>query len=80
MHYAIEIIEKRAVEEDTHKLQGFQSTNRAKHNLKIYLILVCKYRKRLLVEGLDKTIKEIIIESSSDLTLLRWKQILTIVT
>ncbi len=33
------------------KLYGFETTNRAKHNLKVHLILVCKYRKRLLIES-----------------------------
>ncbi len=35
------------------KLHGYQTTNRAKHNLKIHLILVCKYRKKLLYGELD---------------------------
>jgi len=43
-------------------------TNRAKHNLKIHLILVCKYRKKLLINDIDKNIKNIIkkIEANSD--------------
>lgn len=50
------------------KLYGFETTNRAKHNLKVHLILVCKYRKRLLIGNMKEEIKNIIyeIESKSD--------------
>lgn len=34
---------------NNYKLHGYISTNRSKHNLKAHLILVCKYRKKLLV-------------------------------
>lgn len=49
-------------------MYGYQTTNRAKHNLKVHLILVCKYRKKLLQHGLEVDIKNIIryIESNSD--------------
>jgi putative transposase len=49
-------------------LYGYQTTNRSKHNLKVHLILVCKYRKKLLRHGLEIDIKNIIknIESESD--------------
>ena len=50
------------------KLHGYQTTNRAKHNLKIHLILVCKYRKKLLYGELDVFLKAIIsnIKQKSD--------------
>lgn len=54
------------------KLYGFETTNRAKHNLKVHLILVCKYRKKLLVGEMNTFIKNIIyeIESKSDFTII----------
>jgi len=50
------------------KLHGYQTTNRAKHNLKIHLIFVCKYRKKLFYGELDDFLKTIIvdIEKKSD--------------
>ena len=42
------------------KLCGYQTTNRAKHNLKVHLILVCKYRKKLLVQGVEDNMKNVI--------------------
>ena len=54
------------------KLHGYQTTNRAKHNLKIHLILVCKYRKKLLYGELDVFLKAIIsnIEQKSDFEII----------
>ena len=54
------------------KLYGYQTTNRAKHNLKVHLILVCKYRKKLLVQGIEENIKSIIrdIEVNSDFDII----------
>ena len=54
------------------KLYGYQTTNRAKHNLKVHLILVCKYRKRLLIGNMKEEIKNIIyeIESKSDFDII----------
>ena len=54
------------------KLYGFETTNRAKHNLKVHLILVCKYRKRLLIKSIKEEIKNAIyeIESNSDFSII----------
>lgn len=54
------------------KLYGFQTTNRAKHNLKVHLILVCKYRKKLLISDINELIKNTIyeIESKSDFDII----------
>src|SRR5574344_1605499 len=54
------------------KLYGFETTNRAKHNLKVHLILVCKYRKSLLIESIKEEIKNAIyeIESNSDFNII----------
>lgn len=54
------------------KLYGFQTTNRAKHNLKVHLILVCKYRKKLLVGDLNEFVKNTLheIESKSDFDII----------
>src|SRR5574344_2958691 len=54
------------------KLYGFETTNRAKHNLKVHLILVCKYRKKLLIENIKEEIKNAIyeIESNSDFNII----------
>lgn len=38
---------------------NYTSTNRSKHYLKCYLIFVCKYRKKLLVDPLKKDMKSI---------------------
>ncbi len=43
-------------------LRGYISTNRSKHNLKAHLILVCKYRKKLLQGDLNDFIKSVIDE------------------
>jgi putative transposase len=61
------------LKENRKKLHGYQTTNRAKHNLKIYLILVCKYRKKLLYGEFDVFLKAIIsnIERKSDFNRLK---------
>ncbi|CAG9470851.1 IS200/IS605 family transposase [Campylobacter upsaliensis] len=38
-------------------MRGYISTNRSKHNLKAHIILVCKYRKKLLKGNLNNFIK-----------------------
>lgn len=60
------------MKKNNQKLYGYQTTNRAKHNLKVHLILVCKYRKKLLQHGLEADIKNIIreIESNSDFEII----------
>jgi len=54
------------------KLHGYQTTNRAKLNLKIHLIFVCKYRKKLLYGELDDFLKKVIfdIEKKSDFEII----------
>lgn len=47
---------------NTYKLHGYISTNHSKHNLKAHLILVCKYRKKLLVDKIDDFVKNTIDE------------------
>ena len=49
------------------KLYGFESTNRSKHNLKAHIILVCKYKKKLIVRDVNESIKKSIrdIENKS---------------
>lgn len=60
------------LKKNTHKLYGYKTTNRAKHNLKVHLIFVCKYRKKLLIGGIEANIKNIIkeIEVSSDFEII----------
>lgn len=60
------------MKKNTQKLYGYQTTNRAKHNLKVHLILVCKYRKKLLVQGIETDVKNTIreIESNSDFEII----------
>ena len=60
------------MKKNNRKLYDYQTTNRAKHNLKVHLILVCKYRKKLLVQGIKDSIKEIIkdIENNSDFNII----------
>lgn len=57
---------------NNYKLHGYISTNRSKHNLKAHLILVCKYRKKLLVGLLNDEIKAIIdkIANTSDFNII----------
>ena len=45
------------MKENNYKLRGYISTNRSKHNLKAHLILVCKYRKKLLKGDMNYFIK-----------------------
>jgi len=60
------------MKKNNRKLHGYQTTNRAKHNLKIHLILVCKYRKKLLYGELDVLVKATIsnIEQKSDFEII----------
>ena len=44
------------MKKNNRKLYGYQTTNRAKHNLKVHLILVCKYRKKLLKQDIEANI------------------------
>ena len=55
-----------------YKLHGYISTNRSKHNLKVHLILVCKYRKKLLQGSLNDFIKAVIdeIAEQNDFTII----------
>lgn len=55
-----------------YKLRGYISTNRSKHNLKVHLILVCKYRKKLLQGSLNDFIKAVIdeIAEQNDFTII----------
>ena len=57
---------------NNYTLYGYKTTNRSKHNLKIHLILVCKYRKKLLLDKLDDNLKYIIrdIENNSDFDII----------
>lgn len=38
----------RGMRKNYYLLRGYILINRSKYNLKVYLILVCKYRKKLL--------------------------------
>ncbi|WQT20572.1 IS200/IS605 family transposase [Helicobacter pylori] len=52
----------REMRKNHYPLRGHISTNRSKHNLKAHLILVCKYRKKLLQGDLNDFIKSVIDE------------------
>lgn len=54
------------MKKNNRKLYGYQTTNRAKHNLKVHLILVCKYRKKLLKQDIEKNIKSIVRDIELD--------------
>lgn len=60
------------MKKNNRKLYGYQTTNRVKHNLKLHLILVCKYKKKLLQQGIESNIKNIIrdIEANSDFDII----------
>ena len=60
------------MKKNNRKLHGYQTNNRTKHNLKEHLILVCKYRKKLLVQGIEDNIKNLIrdIEINSDFDIM----------
>lgn len=64
------------MKKNNRKLYNYQTTNRAKHNLKAHLILVCKYRKKLLVQGVEDNIKQIIrdIEINSDFEIIEMER------
>jgi len=57
------------MKKNNRKLYGYQRTNRAKHNLKIHLILVYKYRKKLLYGELDDFLKQLFLILRKNLTL-----------
>ena len=50
------------MKKNNRRLRGYQTTNRTKHNLKIHLIFVCKYRKKLLYGELNDFLKTIIFD------------------
>ncbi len=52
----------RGMRKNHYPLRGYIPTNRSKHNLKAHLILVCKYRKKLLQGDLNNFIKSVIDE------------------
>ncbi|WRG32149.1 IS200/IS605 family transposase [Helicobacter pylori] len=52
----------REMRKNHYPLRGYIPTNRSKHNLKAHLILVCKYRKKLLQGDLNNFIKSVIDE------------------
>ena len=52
------------IKKNNYELRGYVSTNRSKHNLKAHIILVCKYRKKLLKDDLNNFIKAKIYEIS----------------
>lgn len=60
------------MKKNNRKLYGYQTTNKAKHNLKIHLIFVCKYKKKLLYGELDTFLKTVIfdIEKKSDFEII----------
>ena len=43
------------------KNSNYRSTNRSKHYLKIHLIFVCKYRKKLLTGQLKDDMKQLLL-------------------
>ena len=45
-------------------MSNYISKNRCKYSLKIHLIFVCKYRKKLLIKTISEDIKQIIFEIS----------------
>lgn len=57
---------------NNYKLRGYISTNRSKYNLKAHIILVCKYRKKLLAGDFNNFIKAKIdgISESGEFTIL----------
>ncbi len=47
------------------KNSNYNSTNRSKHYLKVHLIFVCKYRKKLLVTQLKDDMKQLLLNIAS---------------
>jgi REP element-mobilizing transposase RayT len=47
------------------KKSNYNSTNRSKHYLKVHLIFVCKYRKKLLVGQLKDDMKQLLLNIAS---------------
>lgn len=60
------------MKKNNRKQYGYQTTNRAKHNLKIHMIFMCKYKKKLLYTNLDNFLKMIIcgIKQKSDFEII----------
>jgi len=63
------IIKNNQMKKNNRQLYGYISTNRSKHNLKIHLIFIYKYRKKLLTNKINDDIKDIIrsIENKSEI-------------
>ncbi|MDD9335442.1 MAG: transposase [Rickettsiaceae bacterium] len=47
-------------------MSNYISKNRCKYSIKIHLIFVCKYRKKLLSKAISDNIKQIIFEVSKN--------------
>lgn len=47
-------------------MSSYISKNRCKYSLKIHLIFVCKYRKKVLFKAISDDIKQIIFEISQN--------------
>ena len=45
-------------------MDNYISRNHSKHYLKVHLIFVCKYRKKLLINNFDNIVKNVILEIS----------------
>ena len=45
-------------------MNNYISRNHSKHYLKVHLIFVCKYRKKLLINNFDNIVKNVILEIS----------------
>ena len=45
-------------------MNNYVSRNHSKYYLKVHLIFVCKYRKKLLINNFDNIVKNIILEIS----------------
>lgn len=60
----------------------YERKNRRKYSLKVHIVLVTKYRKKLLVNGMDDFLKErvTILQSKTAGTSSLWRQTKTICT
>ena len=45
-------------------MNNYVSRNHSKYYLKVHLIFVCKYRKKLLINNFDNIVKNVILEIS----------------
>ena len=45
-------------------MNNYVSKNHSKHYLKVHLLFVCKYRKKLLINNFDNIVKKAILEIS----------------